>query len=296
MTILENVPLSRYTSWHVGGPAKYLMQPTSDEEVRQAITFAKEKNLPWYILGKGSNTLFPDSGWPGVIIIMSDRTMTAQGNTLTAASGTFLRQLVNKAHTAGLTGLEELAGIPGTVGGAVRGNAGTWNTEVKDVLKSTDILDTNKDDFPIVTMTPTDCDFGYRHSIFKSHLQWVILRASFNLQPGDINEAKARVAKDLTDRHTKQPYDAPSAGSVFKNPDKAAGIFSGKLIEKAGLKGTTIGDAQISPKHGNFIVNRGKATSADIRALIALVQKTVREKFQVDLEPEIVIVDNPPGT
>jgi UDP-N-acetylmuramate dehydrogenase len=291
MKIIEQAPLSKYTSWHVGGPAAYVAMPTNEAEVREAIAFAQEKQLPWYILGKGSNTLFPDSGFPGVVIIMSDRTVTVSGNEITAGAGTFLRQLINKALDTNLRGLEELAGIPGTVGGAVRGNAGTWHTEVKDVLVSTKVLKISEDgQAEISTMTPADCHFGYRHSIFKEQPQWIILSATFSTTPGDSAEGKKLVAQDLTDRHTKQPYDAPSAGSVFKNPDKANGIFSGKLIQEAGLQGTQIGGAQISPKHANFIVNRGGATSADITKLIALVQRTVKEKFSIELEPEIVIV------
>ncbi len=294
MKILENAPLAKYTSWHTGGPARYITWPVNDTELREALALAHDKNLPFSILGKGSNTLFPDAGFPGVVIIMSDRTITVAENHLTAASGVFLRQLVTKAHAAGLVGLEELAGIPGTVGGAVRGNAGTWNTTIKDVLEAVHVLRADEPGQPMVTMLSSECGFAYRHSIFKSHPDWVILRATFALRPGDVAAGKARVAQDLHDRHTKQPYDAPSAGSVFKNPDKAAGIFSGRLIEEAGLKGLQIGGAHLSPKHANFIVNRGGATSADILALIKHIQATVKEKFAVDLEPEIVIVPELP--
>lgn len=291
MKIFENIPLAKYTSWHTGGPARYVALSGNDLEVQEALTLARDKNLPFYILGKGSNTLFPDSGYPGVVIIMSERSITVDGNFLTASSGVFLRQLVNKAHEYGLVGLEELAGIPGTVGGAVRGNAGTWNTEIKDVLEEVHVLRSDLPDWPVKIMKSAECGFAYRHSMFKDNPDWIILRATFALREGDVTEAKARVAKDLHDRHTKQPYDAPSAGSVFKNPDKAAGIFSGKLIEEAGLKGRQIGGAQISLKHANFIINKGNATSADILALIRLVQKTVKEKFTVELEPEIVVVE-----
>lgn len=291
MMIQENVPLSRLTSWHVGGPARYVASITSPAEAKEAITFAKEKNVPFFILGKGSNVLFPDRGYDGVIFLMSDRSVQIEGNLITAGAGVFMRMLVNKALEKNLTGLEELAGIPGTVGGAVRGNAGTWSTETKDVLEEVLVLRPNEGGvYEEVRMKPGECDFGYRHSIFKSHPDWIVLKAVFKGKPGDAAAGVALVAQDLTQRHTKQPYNAPSAGSVFKNPDKEKGIFSGKLIEAAGLKGTQVGGAEISEKHGNFIVNRGGATAADILKLITLVQTKVKEQSGVELQPEIEII------
>ncbi len=287
----ENVSLRPYTSLHVGGPARYFVHAKTDQDVNEALTFAREHAVPYLILGKGSNTLFADAGYPGVIIHMEDRTVTAQNNKVTAAAGTFMRQLINFSHAHGLIGLEELAGIPGTVGGAVRGNAGTWSTETKDYLAAIEVLKpTMGGTWESTVIPPSDCHFGYRESIFKHHPEWIILRATFTLTPGDTEEGARIVQKDVTDRHTKQPYDAPSAGSVFKNPDKARGIFSGKLIEACGLKGKRIGDAEISPKHGNFIVNRGQATSQDVLDLIQYIQISVLEKHHVTLEPEIVIV------
>lgn len=303
MTIQENTPLSKYTSLHVGGPARYFIPVKNDEETIEAMKFAQEKNLPFFVLGKGSNTIFSDEGFAGVVIVMQDRTINVEGNKLTAAAGVFMRPLVNKALEHGLRGLEELAGIPGTVGGAVRGNAGTWNTEMKDVVESVEILTIQPHPAfggPLPAYRTgrlgkesremKDCHFTYRHSIFKQHPDWIILRATFNLQPGNIEVGKKIVAKDLTERHTKQPYDAPSAGSIFKNPDKANKIFSGKLIDDTGLKGLVIGGVKISEKHGNFIVNTGKATSADVIALIEHVQKEVFAKHHIKLEPEVEIV------
>ncbi len=291
MTIQENVPLSRLTSWHVGGPARYVASIASAADAKEAIALAKEKNLPFFILGKGSNILFPDRGYEGVIFLMSDRSVQIEGNLITAGAGVFMRMLVNKALEKSLTGLEELAGIPGTVGGAVRGNAGTWSTETKDVLQEVLVLRPNSDGvYEEKRMKPQECEFGYRHSIFKSHPDWIVLGAVFKGKPGDAAAGASLVAQDLTQRHTKQPYDAPSAGSVFKNPDKANGVFSGKLIEAAGLKGTRVGGAEISEKHGNFIVNRGGATAADILNLIMLVQTKVKEQSGIELQPEIEII------
>lgn len=291
MNIQERVSLSRLTSLHVGGPARYVIPVNSANEAVEAIAFAREKNLPFFILGKGSNTLFPDTGYDGVILLMSNRAISIEGNRVTAGAGTFMRMLVNKALEHNLRGLEELAGIPGTVGGAVRGNAGTWDTDIKKVLVEAHVLKPQPNgEYALVTMPEHECEFGYRHSIFKSHPDWVVVEAVFELTSGDAAQGQALVAKDLAQRHTKQPYDAPSAGSVFKNPDKEHGIFSGKLIEAAGLKGLQVGGAQISPKHGNFIVNRGGAKAADVKSLIREVQEIVKNRFSVNLEPEIEIV------
>jgi UDP-N-acetylmuramate dehydrogenase len=288
--IQENIPLSRYTSLHVGGPARYFVGIKNEAEAIEVLTWAQQQKLPVFILGQGSNTLFPDTGWPGVVLHMEDRSLSVAGQTITAGSGVFMRLLTTFALDHGLRGLEELAGIPGTVGGSIRGNAGTWSTEIKDVLDSVDVLMPHGERWVVRTLTPAECQFGYRHSLFKLHPEWVILRGRFTLQPGDVAEGQRLVAEDLKQRHTKQPYDAPSAGSVFKNPDKANHVFSGSLIEKAGLKGARHGGAEISSKHANFIVNRSKATSADIHALIRLAQTKVKETSGIDLEPEIVIV------
>lgn len=297
MTIQDNVPLSKYTSFHVGGPARYFIDAANDQDVLTGLELAQQEHLPFFILGKGSNTLFPDSGYPGVVIHMTDRTLSRDGTLITAASGVFMRQIVNFAHDAGLVGLEELAGIPGTVGGAVRGNAGTWQTEMKDVVTQVDVYQFNgtTKEWELVILSNEQCQFGYRHSRFKDDPNLVILRATVKVHPGDVQAGQALVMKDLQQRHAKQPYNAPSAGSVFKNPDAASGIYSGKLLEEAGLKETQIGGAQISPKHANFIVNQQKATSGDILALIDLMKQKVWEANHIKLEPEIVIVPKNPS-
>ncbi|MEX2054644.1 MAG: UDP-N-acetylmuramate dehydrogenase [Candidatus Andersenbacteria bacterium] len=291
MKIEENVNLSRFTSLHVGGPAAYFASAKTVAEVIEAVQFAAAKKVPLFVLGKGSNTVFSSKGFPGLVIQMADRRLEHEGSEITASSGVFMRQLVNFSLDHELQGLEELAGIPGTVGGAIRGNAGTWSTEISDRLKSILVLDTqNPADPQLKTISPTDCFFDYRDSIFKRRPELIILQGTFLLVPGDKAAGEALVRQDLEQRHTKQPYHAPSAGSIFKNPDKANGIFAGQLIEKAGLKGTTIGGAAISEKHGNFIINSNHATSDDVLKLIALIQQTIQEKYNVRLEPEIEIV------
>lgn len=290
MNIEANAPLSRYTSLHVGGPARYLVHAKTDQDVVAAVAYAKVNKLPYMPLGQGSNTIFSDAGFPGVIIHMEDRRLNQDGQTVTTASGIFMRQLVNFALQHNLRGLEELAGIPGTVGGAVRGNAGTWSTEIKDHLQSVDVL--KAEESAVIHSLPlADCGFGYRQSIFKTQPTWIILRATFSLQSGDQGEGAAIVTKDLQQRHDRQPYDAPSAGSIFKNPDKEHGVFSGKLIESCGLKGFRIGGAEISQKHGNFILNRDHATASDILALIRHIQGVVLQEHNIKLEPEVHIVE-----
>lgn len=290
LNVEENISLARHTSLHVGGPAAFFIHVKTDEEILEALQFAQQKKMPFFILGKGSNTLFSDEGFKGVIIHMEDRRISHKGMVLTAASGVFMRPFVNYALDNSLRGLEELAGIPGTVGGAIRGNAGTWSTDIQKVLHHADVLVPDGSSWKVVQMSNDECLFGYRTSIFKKHIDWIILRGHFALQLGDAQEGQKIVAKDHADRHAKQPYDAASAGSIFKNPDKENKIFSGALIEKAGLKGFTIGGAEISTKHANFILNRQKATSADIMAVIKKAQEEVKKQSSIDLEPEIVIV------
>lgn len=290
MNIEVNVPLGRYTSLHVGGPARYFVHAKTDQDVFDAVAYAKANSLPFMPLGQGSNTIFSDAGFPGVIIHMEDRRLAQDGQTITAASGIFMRQLVNFSLQHRLRGLEELAGIPGTVGGAVRGNAGTWSTEIKDHLQSVDIIKTGES-LDVVSLTPADCAFGYRHSIFKQQPAWIILRATFSLRPGDAVEGALTVANDLRQRHDRQPYDAPSAGSIFKNPDKEHGVYAGKLIASCGLKGFRIGGAEVSPKHANFIINRHQATASDVLALIRHIQTTVSREHNITLEPEVHIVE-----
>lgn len=291
MNIEYNVPLHTFTSLHVGGAADVFIRVRTDDDVAAALQFCHAKCQPYFILGKGSNTLFPDTGFRGVVIHMEDRSLAVDGQTVTASSGVFMRPLIQFCLDHSLVGLEELAGIPGTVGGAVRGNAGTWQTEIKHKLAAVEIFE--YDMHGTVTkkvLSNQECAFGYRDSIFKKKRNWIILRATFALTAGSPREGQARVAKDLEDRHARQPYDAPSAGSIFKNPNPQEQLFAGSLIEQCGLKDTRRGGAVISDKHANFILNRGQARSADVHDLITLAQTAVRQKFNIQLQPEIEIV------
>lgn len=293
MNVREYVPLSKYTTLRVGGPARYLITATSDDDVYQALQFAKDHKLPSFVLGNGSNTLFMDKGFPGVVILMQDRTVTVDGTHITAASGVILRTLVDTALEHNLRGLEELAGIPGTVGGAVRGNAGSWGTEIKDALFFANVLTPDNDTWKKCRLSRKECEFRYRDSIFKREPTWVIINATFELHTGDPNKGRELVQQDLANRLAKQPYDVPSAGSIFKNTkdNETTTMYAGALIDEAGLKGSYIGGAQISTKHANFIVNTGNATSQDILTLIRTVQRKVRDRTGITLDPEIEIVD-----
>lgn len=285
--IEEGASLARLTSLHVGGPARYLAHVTNDEEVRAALALAREKGLPFFVLGKGSNTLFPDTGFPGVVILMVNRTLGVRKTDVTAGSGVFMRSLANFALSHELRGIEELAGIPGTVGGSIRGNAGTWNTEIKDVLQQVEFLDAQYADGEVRVLPAAACGFAYRESLFKKQPTWIILRGTFRLQKGNKDEGEKLVAQDLQQRRERQPYDAPSGGSIFKNPP---GKFAGALLEQAGMKGVKIGGAEISSLHANWVLNRGRATSEDIRRLIEEAQARVLKTSGVELVPEIVLV------
>lgn len=292
MNIEQDMPLSKATSLHVGGTADYFIRVHTDHEVAEALQFSHQQNVPFFILGQGSNTLFPDSGYRGVVLHMEDRSLALSGTTVTAASGVFMRQLVTYCLEHELQGLEELAGIPGTVGGAVRGNAGTWQTEIKDLVQYVEIMEYQATTGVVTKkkLSAEKCAFGYRDSIFKTQRSWIILRTTFGLHPGSGAAGQKLVAQDLTERHQRQPYDAPSAGSIFKNPNKAQGVYAGALIEQCGLKGTRRGGAEISEKHANFILNRGHAKSTEILELIMLARQAVQAKFDILLTPEIEII------
>jgi UDP-N-acetylmuramate dehydrogenase len=289
MNIQENVPLSKFTSIHVGGPARFFVPVKTMEELRKALSFADDRSLPRFVLGGGSNLLVSDTGFPGVVVKMENRGTSVSESELCAGAGAITRLAVLTGIRGGLTGVEHLAGIPGTVGGAVRGNAGSFGTETKDRLVRVEVLHRTAKGWEAETLPREAIVFSYRTSTFKLDPSYVVCAAVFALDHGDVKSAEKLVAEDLEMRHTRQPYEFPSMGSVFKNP-KPGEVHSGSLIEKAGLKGLRVGGAQISEKHGNFIVNRGRATAADILALITEVKKRVRDMSGIALEEEIVLL------
>jgi UDP-N-acetylmuramate dehydrogenase len=289
MQIEENISLSKYCTWHVGGPARYFVKVSEIEELQEALSWAENNKLKFFILGMGSNTLFSDEGFLGLVIKLDCRRVTIKGNELCAEAGAIMRVAVLQAAKEGLGGIEHLAGIPGTIGGMVRGNAGSLGTETKDYLLRVKVLHKTEGGWQIETIDKKDIFFAYRDSIFKREKNnYIIWEASFKLNNSNEAEIVKLVNEDLKTRKERQPYDFPSAGSVFKNPTPKRS--AGNVIEESGCKGMNVGGAWVSEKHANFIMNKGGATSADIQMLIQRVKKQVLEKTGVSLEEEIVLV------
>lgn len=305
MEIRRGVPLAGYSNYRIGGPAEFFAEAKSEDKVREAIRFAIENNLSIFILGGGTNVLFPDEGFPGLVLKIENRGVSVQGNRLIVSAGEPLMNVVVKSLDAGLAGLEWAAGIPGTVGGAVRGNAGAFGGEMKDAVASVKAINLKTSEEKI--RDSAECQFGYRNSIFKLGGDEVIVEIELELLPDPTGNSKRLAAEYLEKRRLKHPTTKPNAGSVFRNVD-ARGLSeedrqkyvvkndpfpiipAGYLIESAGLKGMTIGGAQVSPAHANFLVNENNATAKDVRELIALVREGVKEKYGFDLEEEIQIV------
>ena len=283
-----DVPLAPYTSFKIGGPAEVFCQPQNIEELIDILKFALSFNIPYFILGNGSNSLISDKGVDGIVIQTSAlNQLKHEENFIEAYCGATLKDLCYFAKEEGLSGLEFASGIPGTVGGAVFMNAGAYGSEIKDVLLSSDYLEPNLDSLnslnPIKHLNANEHNFAYRRSIFQEK-NLIHIKSVFQLQPEDKNIIAEKMRSFEEKRKEKQPLDFPSAGSVFKRPE---GFYTGKLIEQCGLRGYQIGKAAISEKHCGFIVNLGGATAADVLALIKYVQETVYNRFGVKLETEI---------
>lgn len=275
-------PMSKHTTFRIGGPADFYLCPHSTKEVQQTVQICKEENLPYFILGNGSNLLVSDKGYRGAIIQLwknfSD--ISVKDCCITAKAGALLSKVAAEALEEGLTGMEFASGIPGTIGGAVFMNAGAYGGEMKDVIKEVKVLD---DQGEIRVLSNEEMKLGYRTSIVKEK-GYTVLSAVLQLKKGDISVIRETM-EDLKNRRTsKQPLDMPSAGSTFKRPE---GYFAGKLIMDSGLRGFSVGGAQVSEKHCGFVVNKGGATAEDVTALIREVQRRVKEKFGVELETEV---------
>ncbi|MED4016030.1 UDP-N-acetylmuramate dehydrogenase [Sutcliffiella cohnii] len=280
-----NEPLSNFSYTKTGGPGDYVVTPTSYEEVHAVYKYALSAGIPVTILGNGSNLIVRDGGIRGIVMILTglDEIRLEDGVRIVAQSGAAIIETSRFALEHRLTGLEFACGIPGSVGGALYMNAGAYGGEVSDVLKEAIVINGAGE---LVTMPVEEMDLAYRSSRLARE-GFVVLEATFELKPGVFEDIKAKM-DDLTfQRESKQPLEYPSCGSVFKRPP---GLFAGKLIQDAGLQGVQIGGAQVSTKHAGFIVNVGGATATDYLELIAHVQKTVKEKFGVDLETEVKII------
>ncbi|WP_455502237.1 UDP-N-acetylmuramate dehydrogenase [Gemmiger sp.] len=290
LPFVQGEPLAAHTTFKIGGPAALWCAPKSAAELRRTLQLCRKNGVRVYLLGNGSNTLFDDAGFDGAVIDMRalSEMEASDADTdvvrITAGAGQTLGRLCGKAQTLGLTGLEFACGIPGTVGGAVYMNAGAYGGELKDVLESVTFLDSNLE---LRTLPAKDLCMGYRTSIFEQNPDWCILSATVILHRGDGAQVLAKMQELLGRRKEKQPLEWPSAGSTFKRP---AGAFAGKLIEDCGLRGFTVGGAQISEKHCGFVINRGGATCADVVALTEQVKQIVKDKTGFVLEREIRVV------
>ena len=282
-TVLTHEPMARHTSFRIGGPADLFVAPADLEDLRAALAFARSAGLPVHVCGGGSNTLVRDGGFRGMAIhLAAFQSLERRASTVLAGAGVRISRLLAFCCRQGLSGLEILSGVPGTVGGAVWGNAGAWGGATADPLAAVDII------------TPSGMDrelpraaipFRYRAAGLPAGS--VVVRATFMLAQGDPGAIRRRISGFLLRRNAAQPVEYRSAGSIFKNPP---GDFAGRLVESVGLKGTRIGNATISPKHGNYIVNLGGARAADVLALVELAQERVRAATGIRLELEIKVV------
>ncbi len=280
--VLVDEPMKRHTTFRIGGPADFFLLPSTVDEVRGILEICREEELPYFILGNGSNLLVSDKGYRGVIIQLyrNFSNISVEGNEICASSGALLSQIAAAARNASLTGFEFAGGIPGTLGGAVFMNAGAYGGELKDVLKEAVVMTEQGE---ILTLPVEKLDMGYRTSRIRK-AGYLVLEARLVLEQGDMDKIRD-ITKDLTEKRvSKQPLEYPSAGSTFKRPE---GYFAGKLIMDAGLRGYQVGDAQVSEKHCGFVINKGNATAADVLTLIENVREKVQEQFGVTLEPEV---------
>lgn len=286
MHFIENEPLSTHTTFRIGGPARYYAVPENTEQIIESIKFAKDKGLPYITIGRGSNILFADQGYNGVVIEigkgMEDIEFLDEC-CIRAQAGIGLSTLAAKTAANSLTGLEFAGGIPGTLGGAVTMNAGAYGGEIKDCIVSAKVLDKSGN---VIDLDREQLELGYRTSVIQKK-GYIVLEAVFQLKRGDKEQILAYMKELNARRRDKQPLEFASAGSTFKRPE---GYFAGKLIEDAGLRGYRNGDAQVSEKHCGFVINRKNATAAEVIQLIEHVQKRVYETSGVRLEPEVRII------
>ena len=306
LTIHENVPLAPLTTFKIGGPARYFVDVRTEDEIREAIAWARERKVRFIILAGKSNVLVPDKGIDGLIVhIVETGNFSFADNELVSDAGCNLLSLIRAASKAGLGSWEKLAGIPGTVGGAVRGNAGAFGPEIKDFVVKVRAFDSEEGS--IREFENSMCDFSYRRSFFKDHPEWIITRVHLKLLPIDPAESARRIEETIQEREKRHIQNVQAAGSVFVNPvapkdiqemfEKEKGMKSregrvpaGWLIEKGGLKGARVGDAVASEQHPNYLKNDGSASAKDVLALAEKIKTAVREKFDIELKEEAVVL------
>ena len=300
--VQKNVSLAQYTTFHIGGKAKYFFVAKTKDDIMHAIRVAKERKIPFFVLGEGSNVLARDKGFNGLVIKIHNTKYSIQDTSLYADAGVSMTTLVEETMRGGLAGLEWAGGLPGSVGGAVRGNAGAFGGETKDSIQSVECLDEKG---AVRKLSKKECRFGYRSSLFKEK-NWIVLSAVFALKKGSPQNLQSIAKGHITYRKERHPLEFPNAGSIFKNCDFKKIPSSLKdfvkdvvkvdpfpvvptafLLNKANLKGLKVHDAQVSEKHPNYIVNRGHATAKDVLLLIKKIKRIIKKKFSVELEEEI---------
>ncbi|MEW9501767.1 UDP-N-acetylmuramate dehydrogenase [Jeotgalibacillus marinus] len=282
--MLKNASLKEYTYTKIGGPADYLSIPKTIDSLKESIDFAKNKKIPWMILGNGSNVLIRDGGIEGLVILTTSLVQSSiKDTTIIVQAGAPIIEISQLARDQSLTGLEFACGIPGSVGGAIFMNAGAYGGEIKDVCKSVTVL--TKEGI-VKKLNADRLNFSYRSSSVPKN-DWIVLEVELELKKGDYPSINEKMEELTFLRESKQPLEFPSCGSVFKRPE---GFYAGKLIQDAGLQGSQIGGAQVSLKHAGFIVNKNEATAKDYLDLVRHVQKTVKNKFDVDLEKEVRVI------
>ncbi|MBS4869271.1 MAG: UDP-N-acetylmuramate dehydrogenase [Eubacterium sp.] len=282
--VLQNEPMSKHTTFRIGGNADVFVTPNTTESLESIISYVTNNNIPYYIIGNGSNLLVKDNGFRGVIIQLYKKfaNIAVNDNVITAQAGALLSTVAKTALNNSLTGMECLSGIPGTIGGAVCMNAGAYGGEMKDIVVKTKVIHNGK----IETISNNDSDFGYRKSKIMSE-NMIVVETVLSLEKGNKEEIQSKMCDLLTQRNSKQPVELPSAGSTFKRPE---GYFAAKLIDDSGLRGYSVGKAQVSPKHCGFVVNNGGATAKDVLTLMHNVSSVVEDNFGVKLEPEVRII------
>ncbi len=288
MQIIENEPLSKHSTWRVGGPAKFFVEATSSDEVIEALEYARANSLEFVVIGSGTNVLVADSGYDGLVIKMANREIKVEDDRITAGAGALTSMVAQAAVKAGLTGMEWAITIPGTIGGAIIGNAGCFDGEMSQVVEELQVASDPpsprlRQAGKSQVLMAQDLDFGYRHSILKGSDK-IILEVTFKLTPGDPEQIETKIYTCQKKRKESQPLGSACAGCVFKNPE---GDSAGRLIDLSGLKGRTIGGASVSMLHANFILNDGTATADHILQLISLIKMNVRDECGVQLEEEV---------
>lgn len=287
--VYKNEPMKEHTSFKIGGLADIFVKVNSLEDLIEILKLAKEKEIPFYLLGNGSNVLVKDKGIRGIVIQLNNKNYSIQQENekyiVTAEAGLKLAVLAQKLLQNGITGFEFASGIPGTIGGAIRMNAGAYGLEFKDIVLSTKYLDCNT--YEVKELTNNEQEFSYRQSIFCKQKNYIILETKLELEKGNKEEIEKKMQEYATQRKTKQPIQFPSAGSTFKRTE---GQITAKLIDECGLKGYCIGEAQVSELHAGFIINKGNATAKDVLALVLEIKKKVYEKFQIEIELEMEVI------